>query len=60
MPIIEVNGGYRWGEHGHVYPTRKQAVRQAMAAHANGYKDGLKELYKRTKAWKTEAESEKT
>ena len=40
MPIHRVNGGYQWGESGKVYPTREGAVRQAVAAHANGYKGG--------------------
>lgn len=39
MPIHKVNGGYKWGKSGKVYPTRKQAVRQAIAIYASGYKD---------------------
>lgn len=43
MPIRKVTGprggkGYRWGSSGKVYPTRKQAARQAAAAYAAGYK----------------------
>lgn len=33
-----VKGGYRWGQHGHVYKTRAGAERQARAAYANGYR----------------------
>jgi hypothetical protein len=44
MPIRKVKGGYKWGNHGHTYPTRKGAQKQAAAAHANGYhEDGLDE-----------------
>lgn len=38
MPIRKVAGGYRWGRHGKVYPTRSGALRQARAAFANGYR----------------------
>lgn len=38
MPIKKVKGGYKWGEQGKVYPTKKQAEKQAKAAYANGYK----------------------
>ena len=38
MPIHKVDGGYKWGDHGHVYPTRAGAEKQAVAAYANGYK----------------------
>ena len=37
MPIIKVKRGYKWGKSGKVYPTRKQAERQAAAAYASGY-----------------------
>lgn len=37
MPIERVDGGFRWGGHGHVYPTREGAERQAAAAHAHGF-----------------------
>ena len=30
--------GYQWGEHGHCYPTRAQAERQAAAVHASGWR----------------------
>ena len=29
--------GFKWGYHGHCYPTREQAAKQAQAAYANGY-----------------------
>jgi len=38
MPIRKVNGGYKWGESGKVYPNRTGAERQAQAAYASGYK----------------------
>jgi hypothetical protein len=37
MPIRKVTGGYKWGNHGTVYSSRKDAERQAAAAHANGF-----------------------
>lgn len=37
MPIHRTEGGWQWGNHGHVYPTRAGAEKQAAAAHANGY-----------------------
>lgn len=42
MPIKKVKGGYRWGEHGKVYPTKEQAQNQARAAYASGYKEPKK------------------
>lgn len=39
MPIKKVKGGYQWGNHGKIYPTRKQADKQAQAAFANGYEE---------------------
>lgn len=38
MPIHRVKGGYKWGNHGHVYPTKKGAEKQEAAIYANGYK----------------------
>jgi hypothetical protein len=38
VPIRKVEGGYKWGGHGHVYATRAGAERQAAAAHAHGFK----------------------
>jgi len=38
MPVVKVKGGFRWGKHGHVYPTRAGAERQARAAYAHGYR----------------------
>lgn len=37
MPIRKVSGGYQWGQHGTVYPSRRGAEKQAQAAYANGY-----------------------
>jgi uncharacterized protein len=39
MPIRKVSGGFKWGQHGHVYPTREGAAKQAQAAYANGYRE---------------------
>ena len=47
MPIRKVNGGYKWGESGKVYPNRTGAGRQAQAAYASGYKKGGKVKRKR-------------
>jgi hypothetical protein len=38
MPIRKVAGGYKWGSHGHTYPTRAGAEAQAAAAYAHGYR----------------------
>jgi len=38
MPVHKVKGGYKWGGHGKVYPTKQQAQKQGAAAYANGYK----------------------
>jgi len=38
MPVSKVQGGYRWGQSGKVYPTKAQAERQGRAAYASGYK----------------------
>src|SRR5574344_1167911 len=39
MPVHEVKGGYKkWGTSGKVYPTKKQAEKQAEAIDASGYK----------------------
>ena len=37
MPIHKVDGGYKWGAHGKVFPTKKEARAQAAAAYAHGY-----------------------
>lgn len=38
MPVLKVKGGYRWGKTGKVYPTKTQAMRQARAIYATGYR----------------------
>jgi hypothetical protein len=43
MPVHKVQGGYKYGTHGKVYPTRAQAMKQARAIHANGYKEPAKQ-----------------
>lgn len=35
MPIIKVKGGYKWGRHGKVYPTKAQALRQGRVIEAS-------------------------
>lgn len=42
MPIRKVKGGFKWGGHGHTYPTRAGAEKQAAAAYAHGYKGDVK------------------
>ena len=38
MPIRKVRGGFKWGTSGKTYPTKKQAMKQARAIFASGYK----------------------
>ena len=43
MPIMRVKTksggtGYKYGAHGHVYPTRAGAINQMQAMYANGYR----------------------
>jgi hypothetical protein len=43
MPVRKVKlpgskTGYQWGTQGKVYPTRAQALKQARAAYAAGYR----------------------
>lgn len=38
MPVRKVKGGYKWGKRGKTYPTKKQALKQARAIYARGYK----------------------
>ena len=38
MPVHKVKGGWKWGNHGKVYPTKAQAEKQARAAYAAGYR----------------------
>jgi len=40
MPVRKVNGGYRWGSSGKVYPNKSQAERQGRAIYASGYAHG--------------------
>jgi hypothetical protein len=37
MPVKKVQGGYKWGTQGKVYPTKQQAEAQGRAAFASGY-----------------------
>ena len=39
MPIRKVKGGYKWGTHGKIYKDREDAVKQAQAAYASGYRE---------------------
>lgn len=38
MPTHKVKGGYKWGNSGKIYPTKKQADKQGKAIYASGYK----------------------
>jgi hypothetical protein len=42
MPVYKIQKGettyYRWGQQGKLYRTKKQALAQARAAYAAGYK----------------------
>jgi hypothetical protein len=42
MPVRKVQGGYRWGSSGKVYPTRQQAEQQGRAVYAAGYQPKIK------------------
>lgn len=42
MPVRKVQGGYQFGTSGKVYPTQKQAEKQAKAIYASGYRDKKK------------------
>lgn len=39
MPTRKVKNGYKWGKHGKVYPTKKQADKQGQAIYASGWKE---------------------
>jgi len=39
MPIKKVKGGYKWGNKGKIYKSRRGAERQARAAYSSGYKE---------------------
>ena len=38
MPVQRVKGGYRWGKSGKTYKRKKDAMKQARAIYASGYK----------------------
>ena len=42
MPIVKVQGGYKWGQSGKVFPTRAQAEAQARAIYASGWRETKK------------------
>jgi hypothetical protein len=42
MPIHKTKKGYKWGNKGKTYKSKKKAVKQMKAAFANGYKGGHK------------------
>lgn len=42
MPIRKVKGGYKWGKKGKTYPTKKQALKQAIAIYASGWRENKK------------------
>ena len=37
MPVRKVQGGYKWGTTGKVYPTKAQAEKQGRAIEASKY-----------------------
>jgi hypothetical protein len=39
MPTHKVKGGYKWGKHGKIYPTKAQADKQGQAIYASGLKE---------------------
>jgi len=39
MPVQKLQGGYRWGQSGKVYPTKAQAEAQGRAIYASGYRE---------------------
>lgn len=40
MPVRKLkSGGWQWGKHGKVYPTKQQAIKQGQAAHTSGFKE---------------------
>lgn len=39
MPTHKVKGGYKWGKHGKIYPTKAQADKQGQAIYASGWKE---------------------
>jgi len=47
MPIRKVSGGYKWGSKGAVYTNKEDALKQAQAAYANGYKGDKKKSAKK-------------
>ena len=38
MPVRKVKGGYKWGSSGKTYKRKKDAMKQARAIYASGYK----------------------
>ena len=42
MPVRKVEGGYKWGTKGKVYKKKSDALRQAKAVYASGYKRSTK------------------
>lgn len=38
MPVRRVKGGYKWGKSGKTYRKKKDALKQAQAIYASGYK----------------------
>lgn len=39
MPIRKVKGGYKFGNKGKTYRTKKQALKQAKAIYASGWRE---------------------
>lgn len=53
MPVQKVSGGYRWGNTGKVYPTRKQAEMQGAAIEAGRAQHTIRWPAKKGKERKT-------
>jgi len=39
MPIHRVSGGYKWGNTGKIYPTKKQTEKQAADIYSSGWRE---------------------
>ena len=51
VPVRKVKGGYKWGTSGKTYKRKKDAMKQARAIYASGYKGkkrGSKKAKKRS------------
>lgn len=49
MPVRKVKGGYKWGKSGKTYKKKEDAIKQAQAIYASGYKGKKKRGRKKKK-----------